>query len=180
MANIKLTIIGIYNFDNTLFSGLSVPDGINKDNLIFNILERAGDLPLLYPDGDFMKTMINLWSANEASIWQKMYDSTKFDYDPIENYNRYDEVHREAEGTSEGLNTAAQTAFNSDSFKDTGRNVSEGGSTGKEDVTSHMHGNIGVTSTMELINQYRETEGSFNIYDFITRSFIDRFCIELY
>ena len=41
MANLKLTVIGIYNYDNSLFSGLSVPEGMNKDNLIFNILERA-------------------------------------------------------------------------------------------------------------------------------------------
>lgn len=180
MANIKVTINGLYNYSDAIFSGFNIPEGINRDNLIANIIERAGDFPLLYPDWDFMRAMIGVWSSNEFSIWQKMYNSTQFEYDPIENYNRYDEIHREAEGTSEGLNIAAQTAFNSDSFKDTGRNVSEGGSTGKEDVASHMHGNIGVTSTMELINQYRETEGTFNIYDFITRSFIDRFCIELY
>lgn len=179
MARIKLTVVGLYNFNEDLFSLMQLPDGVNREDLIMEILERAGDLGLLYPDYDFMHTMIGVWSRNEQYVWEKMYATQTVEYNPIENYDRTDSITRTVESSSESQSTNSQTAFNSDSFKDTDRNNSSGSSGGSETVSTRSHGNIGVTSSQQMIEQEREV-AQFSIYSFIARSFIDRFCIELY
>ena len=179
MSRMKMTIVGLYKYNKSIFNGLSVPNGVNKDNLILNILEQAGDFPLLYPDWDFMRTMITVWAANELPVWEKLQETTTVEYSPIENYDRYDSIERQAESTGQGINTGSQTAFNVDAFRDTNRNINTATDSGTESTTVHSHGNIGVTSTMELLEQQREVV-QFTVQDFITKSFINRFCIELY
>ena len=179
MARIKLTVVGLYNYNNDLFSLMQLPTGIDRDNLIMEILERAGDLGLLYPDYDFMHTMIGVWSANEQHVWEKMFATQTVQYNPIENYDRTDDIRRNVNSNSQGTNTDSQTAFNSDTFKDTNRSQSVGSSGGMEIVSTRSHGNVGVTSSQQMIEQEREVS-QFSIYGFIARSFIDRFCIELY
>lgn len=179
MARIKLTVVGLYNFNEDLFSLMQLPAGVNRDDLIMEILERAGDLGLLYPDYDFMHTMIGVWSRNEQHVWEKMYATQTVEYNPIENYDRTDSITRTVESSSESQSTNSQTAFNSDTFEDTDQNNSSGSSGGSETVSTRSHGNIGVTSSQQMIEQEREV-AQFSIYGFIARSFIDRFCIELY
>lgn len=179
MARIKVTVIGLYNYNSELFDRMTLPDGIDRDYLVQNILERAGDMPLLYPNYDFMESMINVWAHNEQDIWIKLYNSTKFEYNPIENYDKSDEITRDVTSTGSSTGISSQTAFNSDTFKDTAKSEGSDTNTGNEKVIARTHGNIGVTSSQQLIEQEREV-AQFNIYNFITQSFIDRFCIEIY
>ena len=51
--------------------------------------------------------------------------------------------------------------------------------TGTESRTLHSKGNIGVTTTQQMIEQERNIS-EFNIYDYIVRSFKRRFCLMLY
>ena len=51
--------------------------------------------------------------------------------------------------------------------------------TGTENRTLHSKGNIGVTTTQQMIEQERKIS-EFNIYDYIVRSFKRRFCLMLY
>ena len=46
-------------------------------------------------------------------------------------------------------------------------------------MTAHLRGNIGVTTTQQMIEAQREIV-DFNVINFIVRSFINRFCIEVY
>lgn len=179
MARIKLTVVGLYNYNPDLFDRMTLPDGVDKYYLVQNILERAGDMPLLYPNYDFMESMIGVWAHNEGDIWAKLHATTTLEYNPIENYNRVDEIDRDVSSTGESTGISAQTAFNSDSFKDTGKSTGNSKDTGNEKVRSRSYGNIGVTTSQQMIEQEREV-AQFCIYDFITQSFIDRFCIEIY
>ena len=179
MALSKVTVVGLYNYDNTLFDNMQVPTGINKDDLIYNILERSGDLPLLYPDFAFMRAMIGVWSRNTYNVITKLLATITIEYNPIENFDRRGEIHRETRGASNSTNTNAQTAFDSVSFADTDRSTNNGEATGDETVTERIHGNIGVTTTQQMLEQERKI-AVYNIYDVVTRDFINRFCIELY
>lgn len=179
MARIKLTVVGLYNYNEHLFDRMLLPDGVDRDYLVQNILERAGDMPLLYPNYDFMESMINVWAHNELDIWIRLENTTKLEYNPIENYNRTDEINRDVSSTGNSTGISAQTAFNSDTFKDTGKSTGSSSDTGNEQVRSRSYGNIGVTTSQQMIEQEREV-AQFCIYDFITQSFIDRFCIEIY
>lgn len=199
-----LTILGLYTMtDGHVFDKLELPAEMDKDILIPEILESCSDFGLLYPDGDFMEMIIGVWSKKELPIWQAMYNSTVLEYNPIENYDRYEDVTREIESESSGSSssdsntktggdsTLSRTAFDSydqraaqnqhdDHETDTessGESSTE--SSGKETVSTHMHGNIGVTTAAQMIAGYREIS-DFSPYDFIVRSFAERFCIQLY
>lgn len=80
-----LSILGMYNYDNTIFDNLIIPDGVDKELLINNILLDNAELSLVYTDLDFMKEIIGVWSKSELSIWVKLFNTFNEEYNPIWN-----------------------------------------------------------------------------------------------
>ena len=247
----SLSLYGIFQYDDTILDGLNVPTGMDPDTVKNMLLIETAGMSILYPDAPFLKKAIALWSAERSDVWQKLYNTTVLEYDPIENYDRREESseenigneltqsaqerstdsqtsgssleHRSGEtvGSSQehrsGDNTAtaANTAYNSNDFADTSKSTSSGhddstgstlgstsddvqGSTvtagsGKENVagsenrsksdlrrlTSRIHGNIGVTTSQQMIMSEREV-AEFCMVDYIVNDFISRFCVMVY
>lgn len=203
----SLSIYGLYTYDNSIFANLNVPNGMSKDDLVVQILTECSDFALIYPNFDFMKMLIGVWSNKEQKIWENLYSSENIEYNPIENYDRQESITRvvntNAEGTSNGtaLNTSGdngetktgQTAYDSNTFKDTSRVQANSNSNsqsvnsesvknnsrGSETVINHTHGNIGVTTAQQMIEGFREVS-KFCTYDYIVQSFKDRFCVQVY
>lgn len=203
----SLSIYGLYTYDNSIFANLNVPNGMSKDDLVVQILTECSDFALIYPNFDFMKMLIGVWSNKEQKIWENLYMSENIEYNPIENYDRNESITRivntNAEGTSNGtaLNTSGdngettsgQTAYDSNTFKDTSRVQANSNSNsqsvnsesvknnsrGTETVINHTHGNIGVTTAQQMIEGFREVS-KFCTYDYIVQSFKDRFCVQVY
>ena len=140
-----ISILGLYYATNgRVFDNLLLPAGVEKEILVPDLLEACSDFGLLYPDGDFMQMIIGVWSKKELPIWEAMYNSTQLEYNPIENYDRYEEVNREissessAESSAEssgntktqndGTNTLGKTSFDSYKFRDAQQETSEGSS----------------------------------------------------
>lgn len=80
-----LSILALYNWDDTLFNDLNVPEGMDKNNVIDNILFECAELSLLYTDPAFMKRAIKQWSDKEQNVWNKLFATENFDYNPIWN-----------------------------------------------------------------------------------------------
>ena len=55
MTGSSISILGLYQFDPTIFDNLQLPDGLDKDELVSNILIEGADLEVLYPNADFIK-----------------------------------------------------------------------------------------------------------------------------
>lgn len=91
MANARLTMIGLYNFDDTLFINLQVPETLNKQDVIDSILLRCGEMPVLYPNVSMCKTMIGLWSRKWYHGIERMIQTLDDDYNPLHNFDRYEE-----------------------------------------------------------------------------------------
>jgi len=192
MAMYKVSLLGLYNFNNTLFEQITMPSVVlspgdtpqvvyipDKDTLISLILEKSADFPALYPDWDFMHFMVGVWSKNCAYMMQTLWDTLNAKFNPIENYDRRSSITRETSAQSGGTVVGAQTAFNSDAFKDTGKSTSSDNATGTETVTDYTHGNIGVRSGQELQGQSREM-ALFKWYDIVSDDFINKFCVQIY
>lgn len=235
----SLSIYGLYEFNEQVFDNLELPEGMDRDILIPQILADCSDFALIYPNYDLMKMMIGVWSKNESHIWKRLYESEQIEFNPIENYDRHESLTRavtsNSKGTSKGNTSTvqndsteeqsennnvtntnsngeqinSQTAYDSDTFKDTSKarsnsavnsaNVSsergnsnatsagttdrndstENESAGNEVVTSRIHGNIGVTQAADMLERYREVI-PFCTYDYIVRSFKNRFCVQVY
>lgn len=221
-----LTVEGLYNYDNTLFDGFNVPDGLVKQIAIDAILMRTRELEILYPDFTYMKNRITIWSNKYQINWKKLYDTTVLEYNPIENYDRMedwtdtdDETSTSARdntrnttntvkstSTNEIMNsvnvTDQNTAFNAgladhakqitdgdttengsitntETGKDTENENVNGGRTGRHTRTGRAHGNIGVTTSQQMIQSERDLV-VFNLYDVIAESFVENFCLMVY
>lgn len=194
-----LSILGLYQYDNTIFNSMQLPEGVNRGTLTDNLLCELAELEVLYPDPDFMKALIAKWSAKELPVWQKLYATTKFDYNPIYNYDRTEEwtekstTKQNVTGTSKATDTAENISkvagYNEEQLVTRDGNNSNS-TTNAEDVvdtdvqhgntrTGRTYGNIGVTTTQQMIEAERDVV-KFNIYDYIIDSFKRRFCLLVY
>lgn len=96
----RMSLWGLYQYDNTILDNLTLPTGMDADNLKQNLLVETAGLSILYPDPDFLKTVIGLWSAERQDVWQKLYATTVLQYDPIQNYDRTEETEEVNDGVS--------------------------------------------------------------------------------
>ena len=250
---VNLSPLGLYNWDNSLFDLFQIPEGLDKDTLIDNLLAETAELEVLYPNPVVFKNLVGVWSVKNLPVWTKLYNTTQFEYNPIENYNRYEEgstdgsddvthsgtdttsdteTHTGTDSRTQGIESGGQdttsgtdekggwiAGFDSvegndtdglvkktrdeDEFSTTteygrtddleetktyGSTIGKSGSiTHGEKVKTtregsheiHAHGNIGVTTTQNMIKQERQID-LFNIYDIIIQDFKMRFCILVY
>ena len=160
-----LSIMGMYEYDNSLFDGLDVPTYtdknntvhvVNKTDVINSILLNCAELEVIYPQFDTMKLAIGVWSASEQDTWRKMFATQMAEYNPLWNVEA-DIVNI---GSVMGFNESSNW---SDATKETQRRT----------------GNIGVTATQDLLQKERDI-ADFSIIRFITESFKNRFCLMIY
>lgn len=178
-----LSILGMYEHDETLFDGLAVPSGINKLDVVDNILIECAELEIIYPNIEILKRAINIWSASEQISWQKLYNTMTVEYNPIWNVDaditERRVINREGSGNNENIDSVQ--GFNSSTWAESNKN--DGEFSNEENVidefTSRRKGNIGVTASQDLIKKEREV-AEFNIINHITKSFKMRFCLLVY
>ena len=80
-----ISILGLNNFDESIWDNFQVPAQANKEDIIDEILLECSDFELLYPDWDVMHHAIGLWSRKELPIWQRLYDAKEYEYNPLWN-----------------------------------------------------------------------------------------------
>lgn len=170
-----MSILGLYNYDKSLFDNLVLPNGVNRETLIDNLCIELAELEILYTNPDFIKAAIGVWSRKEFASWEKLYTTTTFKYDPISNYDRT-EIWEDS-GSSSGADNTKVAGFNSSELVDSGK--SDNKSEYKNTRTGRAYGNIGITTTQQMIAEERKIV-VWNIYDHIIQSFKKRFCILVY
>lgn len=85
-----LSILGLYEWDDTILDLIHLPTGVDADEVKQNILMECAELTVIYPDWDFMHKAIDWWSRKELPTWEHIYEMTQLEYNPIENYDRYE------------------------------------------------------------------------------------------
>lgn len=186
-----MTIIGLYQYDPNLFYYLQLPEDMNKSTLIDTILMKCGQFEVLYPDPEFMQQMLRIWSEGCQDVWKHLYDTMHYEYNPIWNkdgtYTEERTLNEERSGkaTGQGETTGHVSAFNTAGWQNstrsnTGSTVTNN-ETGKEGekIIRKEQGNIGVTTTQQMIREEREI-AEFNLYDYIAEDFKNRFCLLIY
>lgn len=204
MALAILSILAMYNYDDSIMDEMVVPAGVDKELAVNNILGQCAELGLVCTDFDICKQMIGIWSQTNLNAWERMYAALSAEYNPIENYDRKEDwsdkrtddlKHSDSgtdtsKGSSNNENKVA--AFNSDDLvpRDSANAGSEASTTyghvladtGTSDNihSGRMHGNIGVTTNQDMINQELEMRQKSTIYQIIVDSFKQNFCIMVY
>lgn len=90
----KLTLTGMWQYfksleeNKDLFDNLTLPDGIDKDTLMENILLQGGEFETMYGDPWFMRDAIGTWSRKWQRTFEKWIAALAVEYNPLENYDR--------------------------------------------------------------------------------------------
>lgn len=87
----RLTLIGLYNYDSTLFDGLTLPEEYDKSIFIDSLLMEHGEKCVLYSNPDFMKYSIGAWGRKWSMELERIAEALQAEYNPIYNYDRYEE-----------------------------------------------------------------------------------------
>ena len=86
-----LSLVGMYNYDNTLFDNLTFPSGISKDTFVDALLVEKGEMPVLYSSIEFNKQAFGVWSKKWDHSFSRLYRAFTEEYDPLHNFDRHEE-----------------------------------------------------------------------------------------
>lgn len=106
---VNLSPLGLYRWDNTIFDLMTIPSALDKPTLIDNLLAETAELEVLYPNPVVFKNLLAVWSAKQLDIWNRLYATTQYDYNPIENYNRYETGSEDGAGSTTHSGTDTTT-----------------------------------------------------------------------
>ena len=154
----RLTLWGIYQYDHTLFDGIVLPDGINKDNLVSDIMRNSGDLYPYHQVPEYLKQNINFWFARRHFDFERMYEALRAEYSPIENYDRIEDIKREYKdtGTDSGILTLGSSTTVAQTGTDT-ETTTLGSSTTLKHTGTDTDTMQGGGSTEKGVSAYNET-----------------------
>lgn len=199
MSLSKITLIGIENYLNSnnqsLFDNIVLPAEIDKNILLNTILIRGGEFESLYGDANFIKDAVDLFFKKWNRTFNEWLKGTKSTFNPIENYDRYEEfidsVHTDDSQQISSSNTVSQqtdvSAFDSSSFQPNEKISSNNGNTANTTANTeqtnthnaHIHGNIGVTTSSAMLSEFYDI-AKWNLYEHIADIFISEFCVMVY
>lgn len=211
MAHAKITLIGMAKWleaeSDDLFAQMSLPAGINRQDLIDTIMMRGGEFEVLYAEPSTMQYAIGAWSRKWQHTLEKWSEALAIEYDPLENYDRReswsdaktgnrkesgsssDTAVTNGNSTNENQRAAYDSATYSPVEKDTNssHNASSGASvTNAEGSNSESalhegrtHGNIGVTTSQQMLQAEWEV-ARLNVYENASELFLTELCIYTY
>lgn len=187
-----LTLANIWDLLKTetsdLFSDIIVPDSIDKDILTDRIMEECGNMVSIWSSAAAFKHYSDAFFRRNLPRFKKIADTTLLTYDALENYNMFEDMSRStASGTdSAGTSTSLDSHYSFDAGS-TAQPVNAGesgnttsvNSTGSETTLLHRHGNIGVTTSSKLLDEYRET-AMYDVYNTIVELYADNMFLGIY
>ena len=231
MSIAKITLTGqeiwLQKNNQSVFDLLSLPDGIEKDNVVDNIILECGEFETLYSDPYFMRSAIGVWSNKHYRTFEKWIAALNIEYNPLENYDRQEDwtdtgdentktkftddtkTETDSSTTSEGSSNQngntedLVSAFDSSSYQESEKHVidtdedhadkvtsntkltndSKQNTEGEKDTidkhTGRIHGNIGVTTSQQMLQSEIDI-ARFNIIQEITNLFMTELCICVY
>ena len=105
-TNARISLIGLYNYNNALFDELVLPSGYDKNVFINALLLEHGEKCVIYPNYDFMKFSIGVLSKKWYHELERVYLALTEDYNPLHNYDRYEHFDDTSREENNGLTTA--------------------------------------------------------------------------
>jgi hypothetical protein len=181
---------------NDMFVGLQYTDWINQLNLSGNwaILTNTTKVDWILKveyrdkylaeefqemDNADINVFVQKFLDSKASVLDKLYATTNFTYNPIENYNMIES------GTDSG--TSGATASSQDkgtSYNSSTPNLIDSNSSNSSAHSSSNHsltraGNIGVTTTQQMIEQERNI-AEYDFLHYVAELIVNQFTQSLY
>lgn len=204
----RLTLIGLYKYSSSLFENLILPEGINAETFIDTLLMEYGECPLCSPDYDYMVLAIGAWSRKNYDNIEKIKIALTSEYNPLHNYDRTEtwtenettennyslDRTRKSETGSDETTENTVSAYNETTYQpDTKTTVNASGTLEGEDndtytgsgergneKTGRTYGNIGVTTSQQMLKEELELRINTNLYHIIAQMFYSEFCLYMF
>ena len=183
-------------------------DGVAFSDFVALALVELGELQTIFPTAATLKTFLGTWGTLHAANWARMQTALDAAYNPIHNYDRTEEesetVTTSSSGTAGGTESslASQesmeygTGFNSTpnvvpytpvrreqttpSSQTVQSSESEtSGEIGRERELN-ISGNIGVTTSQQMVTAELELRDKFALYYLILDEFRRDICVEVW
>lgn len=176
----RLSILGVTRYDPTVWNDFMLPAGINRQQTIDTILMECAELGLFYTEPSTVRSQIRLWSAKETPSWEKMYRALTEDYNPLHNYDRYEDWTDTGNASATGQNKNSVAGFNQSAGLAT-RDQSDQSTSSASSGThkGHLYGNIGVTTSAQMLEGELKIRQQ-NMIDIIVQSFKQNLCVQVY
>lgn len=134
----RITLIGMYNYLPSLFDGLTLPEGYDKQDFIGSLLLEHGEKCVLYTNPDFMASAIGVWGRKWAGNLERIYTALTEEYNPLHNFDRFEE-YTDNEGRKYSKSeSASHTATDTPAYSDTQTNNNTDTQTNNYDVTTSV------------------------------------------
>lgn len=167
-----LSVLGFLKTDENLFDNFHVPDGVDKNVLVARIIAECAELEVAYSNAKTFKFILENWSFSRVDAWNRVFKALSAEYSPIENTDKYEET---TLGPVENSGKRFSATYDGPEIQS--ERVEN---TSKTVINSvHAHGNIGVTSNQQMINEeinLRKTD----IYKIIVQDFKNMFTLQVY
>lgn len=166
MAFAKMTLIGLINHYNTpgvtgdLFDLMTLPEGIDKNTVINNILMKGGEFETLWPNADYTRAYIGVWSNKWYMTFDKWYKALQLQYQPLYNYDRIESI--TDNGTTTGTHTGSTTDGKTINETVANTGTQTNATTYNSDLTESKTGNDTSTKT-DNTTETNETDGHVSI-----------------
>lgn len=122
MYKAKPRLVDLYTEDSTIFTNLTIPEGLQSATANAIIMQECGELQTVFEDAASLKAYLAPWSAAHADPWARMLAALSAEYNPIHNYDRTDtETITDTEtGNRETSDTEATTNSGTNTVTETG------------------------------------------------------------
>lgn len=195
------TLAELYEEDPDLFEDLVLPEELDAGVLQVMILDQFGDLDTIAHTTTALRRFLAAWSSARVAAWRRQLQALNAEYNPIHNYDRTETeteaAHSRGGSTFSGstkqtgsdTQTNAIQGYNSTSYEPseqvtrvpdlTNKSNSATQSTGAEDRSRTLHaaGNIGVTTSQQMITAELEMRDRWTVYGVVLEAFRRDICV---
>lgn len=186
MLGATISVMGIYNYDKSIFNYAHYPEGIDSDKLNTYLMMETAEMECLYPDPNTLKWAIGVWCDKNNSKWERIYQTVNYTYNPFENYDMTEEYTRNPNLTHKLSPSGTDTTdsfvngFNQGLVQNAQSKYSPGvttiqNETGEDKYTKHTFGDASVRAVPEVIEKERQ-EKQFDFWEYILQDFMAEFC----
>lgn len=189
------------NSETYIFDDIKIPSEINKTVLINNIMDKCEVHTPIYEDPYLFKAKIDNFFLRNYDVYLRLVQAFNADYNPIDNYNKTERWVEKTDG-NENIDSTNNTvnggstdienrvsAYNSNSYqpKDlttnklntTEQNTGDSDRKYGENVVHEgtIKGNVGVTTSQQMLESELLLRPKLNIYEVIANDFYNEFMV---
>lgn len=147
-----LSVLGLYQFDDSIFDKFVFPQEIQKDVLVNNILLDTAELEVLYSNPSVLKDAIGFWSKSRLKAWEDMKNVLI-----VENYRPFINLERKESGYDLETRNLKTKEVGSGTSSRTGNEKTTSSENVKGDSTQDVLNKISAFNSSSLENKDSST-----------------------